>query len=297
MEKKHPGKLLIVESNPDRILIIRGVLDLWAKDHQSQIDFVSSVAEAVAKISAAPFDVILTASRLADKTGFDLLIEIRNRNMRTPVLLMISEGDDQSALGVLRFGFADCISDSDGSFTGLTHSIETAHERFVTRGREKKVLDELAAKNVQLRSANAKIAEISTRDELTGLYNHRFFQEKAAEEFARSMRYHYPLSCLIVDIDYFKNINDTYGHSAGDEVLHALAQFFTSHLRQADTIARYGGEEFAILLPYTTYDGAYLMADRLRKKIMDMTFLGGSHPSLKISVSIGVASYPEDPLD
>ena len=137
----------------------------------------------------------------------------------------------------------------------------------------------------------------SVHDELTGLYNHRFFQERMAEEFARAARYHYPLSCLIIDIDHFKKINDMHGYAVGDEILKELGIFLSSYLRQADTIARFGGEEFVVLLPSIGYEGASLLADRLRKKIADRSFALRPDLSLKLTVSIGVASYPEDPVD
>jgi diguanylate cyclase (GGDEF)-like protein/putative nucleotidyltransferase with HDIG domain len=139
--------------------------------------------------------------------------------------------------------------------------------------------------------------EFSVRDELTGLYNHRFFHERMAEEFARSARYHYPLSCLMIDIDDFKKINDLHGHKIGDEILKELGMFLSSHLRKADTIARFGGEEFVVLLPYVGYEGASHLGDRLRRKIIEHLFVLQPNLNLRLTVSIGVASYPEDPVD
>ncbi len=162
---------------------------------------------------------------------------------------------------------------------------------------EDKLKNERADKTVQLRSMNQKLMELSVRDELTGLYNHRFFQERMAEEFARATRYHYPLSCLMIDIDYFKKINDLHGHFIGDEILKELGIFLSSYLRRADTIARFGGEEFVVLLPYVGYEGASLLGDRLRKKIMEQLFILQPNLNLRLTVSIGVASYPEDPVD
>lgn len=139
--------------------------------------------------------------------------------------------------------------------------------------------------------------EPPTRDELTGLYNHRFFQEKMTEEFLRAARYRYSLSCLMIDIDSFKEINSTRGYPVGDEILKELSWLFTSYLRRADTVARYGGEEFVILLPHLDYEEAYFLADRLRQKIVNHSFMVKTDLSLKLTISIGVSSYPEDLAD
>ncbi len=297
MDEPFPASLLVVEDNQDHALLIQSVLSRWSKENGSRIELVSSVSEALEKLSASSFELVLTDYRLLDKTGLDLLAEIKNRGLRFPVLLMTSAGDEQLAVDALKSGFVDYIVKSESSFLKLPETIEAAYSRFLSDERERKLKEELASKNVQLRSINQKLAELSIHDELTSLYNHRFLQEKMTEEFARATRYHHPLSCLMIDIDHFKMINDTHGHPVGDQVLRELGKFFMTHLRQADTVARYGGEEFAVLLPHVGYEGADLLAERLRKKIMDLSFTTVSGLPFKISVSIGLASYPEDPVD
>jgi len=134
---------------------------------------------------------------------------------------------------------------------------------------------------------------MATTDGLTGLYNHRHFQEKLAEEFKRLSRYPRPLSLLLMDIDFFKKVNDTYGHPAGDTVLKSVAAILKKTVRETDIPARYGGEEFAALLTDTDKEGAGLVAERARKAIMESLFHVDAR-GLKITVSIGVASYPAD---
>ncbi|MBI3999390.1 MAG: diguanylate cyclase [Candidatus Omnitrophica bacterium] len=297
MAKSCPSKILIVEDNQDHQLLIRNALARWVEESKSIVEFVSTVAEALDKLSSSNFDFVLTDYRLPDKTGLELLAEVKTRNLKFPILLMTSMGDEALAVNALKSGFIDYVVKSEGAFRDIPRIIEGAYEKYQTEERERKLQEEIANKNVELRSANQKLAELSVKDELTSLYNHRFFQEKMVEEFARAARYRYPLSCLMLDIDHFKAVNDTYGHLAGDAVLKALGNFFVSHLRQADTIARYGGEEFVILLPHVGYEGAHLLAERIRKKIMDQSFSASSALSLKISVSIGISSYPEDPVD
>ncbi|MBI4357715.1 MAG: diguanylate cyclase [Candidatus Omnitrophica bacterium] len=297
MARKCPNRILVVENNRDHGILIQGALAQWAAENGAKIELATSVSEALEKLSSSTFDLMLTDYHLPDRTGLDLLTEIQNRNLKFPVLLMAAVGDELLAVNALKSGFVDYIVKSESAFRELPHIIEGAYERFRIKQHESELQRDLVGKNIELQMTNEKLAALSVRDELTGLFNHRFFHEKMVEEFARASRYHYSLSCLMVDIDYFKSINETYGHSVGDEVLKELGRFFISSLRQADTIARYGGEEFVILLPHVDYEGAHLLAERLRKKIADTTFAQGSGLSLKINVSIGVSSYPDDLVD
>src|SRR5205085_7620259 len=110
-----------------------------------------------------------------------------------------------------------------------------------------------------------KLQALAITDGLTGLKNHRAFQEKLAEEFERSCRQNLPLSLLLLDVDKFKHYNDTYGHPAGDQVLKMVAALLGETVRPADFVARYGGEEFVILLPGMDAEGAVTLAERVRE--------------------------------
>ncbi|MNR89057.1 Response regulator PleD [compost metagenome] len=127
-------------------------------------------------------------------------------------------------------------------------------------------------------------------DGLTGLYNHAHFKELLALEFARCKRYGSPLTLLLVDIDYFKKINDTYGHLTGDVVLRRVSHALRGQVRDCDWVARYGGEEMAILLPSTDLKGALVVAERIRRYVRDMVFFTEEKLQVPpITVSIGVA--------
>lgn len=133
-----------------------------------------------------------------------------------------------------------------------------------------------------------QLERAATTDPLTGLYNRRYFIETAERELARARRYSKPLSVLMLDIDHFKRINDTYGHPVGDEVLKLLARQAAPQLRKLDVLARLGGEEFAVLLSETGGDGAALLAERLRKSLSELT-VRAMGATLKFTVSIGCA--------
>lgn len=130
----------------------------------------------------------------------------------------------------------------------------------------------------------------ATIDELTGVWNRRSFFEHAGREFQRSHRTLHPLAVLMIDIDYFKSINDTYGHAVGDQALRGLAERCRSQLRSIDIIGRYGGEEFAVLLPETDIEAAEHIAERLRC-VVEQTSIMTSRGPLSLTISVGVAVY------
>jgi diguanylate cyclase (GGDEF)-like protein len=141
----------------------------------------------------------------------------------------------------------------------------------------------------------ADATELANRDSMTGLYNYRFFAAQLARSFEEVKRYKRPLSVLLIDVDYFKKVNDTYGHPQGDLVLKELAQMLKSICRTTDFPCRYGGEEFAILTHETGLDGAKIFAERIRKRFEEMDLpIIGTNEILKKTLSIGVSCAQAD---
>ncbi|MGD0585285.1 MAG: diguanylate cyclase [Oryzomonas sp.] len=152
-----------------------------------------------------------------------------------------------------------------------------------------KVQMKILALQDELKKTNQRLTEASNTDPLTGLYNRRYLMSFLECELARSGRTQEPLSILMIDIDHFKNVNDTYGHQAGDVVLKSIADVARANLRCYDIAARYGGEEFVLVLPGTELSGALIVAERLRAAVRAATY----HPpceALTVMVSIGVAA-------
>ena len=137
--------------------------------------------------------------------------------------------------------------------------------------------------------------ELSITDPLTRLYNRRYLNERLEEEIQRAKRYDKQLTALLVDIDYFKNYNDLYGHLEGDEVLKEMARLFQDNTRHADIVARFGGEEFVILLPEINKENGRIAAEKLRSKIENVKIKGEEAlPDGNLTISIGYATYPQD---
>ncbi len=144
---------------------------------------------------------------------------------------------------------------------------------------------QLREQQEQLRIANEKLEELATTDGLTSLKNHRTFKAQLIEEYNRASRYSEPLSLLLLDVDKFKQFNDSFGHPAGDEVLKTVSRRLEAATRNTDVVARYGGEEFVILLPYTGHDDALGLAERVRASIEEVEW-----DKRAITVSIGVGT-------
>ncbi|MGL5314870.1 MAG: bifunctional diguanylate cyclase/phosphohydrolase [Peptostreptococcaceae bacterium] len=139
-----------------------------------------------------------------------------------------------------------------------------------------------------------ELKELANVDELTGLYNHRFFQEFLQKSMYDTDVNNGSVSLLFMDIDYFKNFNDINGHQAGDLVLKQIGQILKECIRETDVVARYGGEEFAVILPNTTEDGAIKVGERIRQVVQNTYFKGQENqPDKNITISIGVSSYPK----
>ena len=170
------------------------------------------------------------------------------------------------------------------SFTSMLTTIEQQAveiNSFATR---------LDAAYKELEVTNARLKETSFRDDVTGLYNRRFFSLRLEEEISRFRRFNHPVSVVLLDLDGFKSVNDEFGHAVGDETLREIAQILMKHSRGINVVSRYGGDEFAILLVETSKAGARLYADRIRQVVATFPFSHGK----SITASFGVASLPDD---
>ncbi len=165
--------------------------------------------------------------------------------------------------------------------------LNISYEQLVLEYKQAK--EEAEALTEELKEANQKLQELVFKDGLTGLYNHRYFQELMDKELDRSRRYAKEFSLILFDIDHFKKINDSYGHPGGDQVLKSLSNVVLKTMRESDMVARYGGEEFAVVLPETNETGAKVFAERLRRAIEQLETLFDNR-TIKCTISLGVTT-------
>ena len=136
--------------------------------------------------------------------------------------------------------------------------------------------------------------KLATTDGLTELYNHRYFQDTLRKQIETSKRYNQPFSLIIIDIDFFKKFNDSYGHQAGDAVLKGVAHILKRNTRATDFVCRYGGEEMSIILPYTDQNEAIANAERICKAVANHVFKLPNNIECNVTISLGVSTFPED---
>ncbi|WP_394250995.1 diguanylate cyclase [Vibrio profundi] len=171
---------------------------------------------------------------------------------------------------------------------------ETSHMSIIIND-----VSDIAKNKIAMRETNLRLSKASKTDGLTGLYNRRFWEESLKAEFDRTLALETSSSIVIFDIDHFKRVNDTYGHTVGDDVIRKAAELVQQTARGTDICGRYGGEEFTVLLPDTTSDQAYYFAERLRKRIASTIVESDGH-SIEFTVSLGVCEtslYVTDYLD
>jgi two-component system, cell cycle response regulator len=232
-------------------------------------------AEELLSKPAAP-DVVLLDHSLPDGDSFRIMTFLRQRDMDIPVVVITGQRDEIVAARLIKLGAADYLPKSDIRGQRLAESIHGAIEQYQLRKDLKKTL--------------TIMTDMATRDGLTGLYNRRYFVDALEREISREERYHGGLSLCIIDIDFFKSINDTYGHTAGDKVLKKLSEIMTEVTRGTDIVCRYGGEEFAIAFPNTGEAKAYGICERFNSIVEQYEFTD-EKAVMHVTVSIGLAGF------
>jgi two-component system cell cycle response regulator len=234
--------------------------------------------EARERLFRDPWDLAILDRRLPDIDGVVLARDLKdNPDFRARYVIMLTGEDEQEdKVEGLELGADDYIT-KPFQYPELLARIR-AGKRIVDLQKE-------------LIETNKRLELLSVTDGLTKLHNHRFFQDELARAFEESQRYQRPLSLAMIDIDFFKKVNDTHGHAVGDDVLKRAATLFRDSVRSTDLVARYGGEEFAVMMPETTLHDAEAFAEKIRH-LVETTPLETQIGPLAITVSIGVASVP-----
>jgi two-component system cell cycle response regulator len=290
---QQPIKILIIEDDDDQRELMRETLE----DHFGVGTVVGAESgNAAIAHNLSGFDLILSDYNLPDRTGMALLEEIKAR-CSTPVIMVTGENVGQIAVEAIRRGATDYVV----KFGDYLFTIPLVVEKNLTVAkvkRDKEALQkQLEEKNTQLEAALRRVEEVAATDPLTGLYNRRHFGKVLEQLWAEASRFNHDLSCVMIDLDGFKQINDAYqNHQLGDQVLVTAAKVITANLRSMDVAARYGGDEFIVLLPETTAVGAEKLGVRIRQRV-EAAVLATREQPVSTTVSIGIAAYPEHASD
>ena len=288
---KDDTHILVVDNQES----MRDLLSSLLTDVGYQVTSVASAEEAIELFKSNHYPVALTDISLEGMDGIELLEKLKEHNEDTQVILSANNASLDTVLTAIRAGAYDYILKPFDELDHITAVVNRALEKVHLVKENRNLLDKLMISNQMLSEQNEKLQELAIQDGLTGLHNHRFFQETLARNVDLAGRSGLPCSLVFMDIDHFKHFNDTQGHPAGDEVLKHAAKIISTDLRKSDLAARYGGEEFVLLLPGTDKSGALTLAEKVRHRIESHPFQGGeSQPLGKVTVSIGVAAYPDD---
>jgi two-component system cell cycle response regulator len=221
-------------------------------------------------------DLVLLDRRLPDGDGVTLCSELRSRNPHAYILMLTGEASPEAKLEGFGCGADDYV----------TKPFQT--EELLARIRAGLRIVELQKKLIE---SNRKLEELSNTDPLTRLRNRRYFERHFATMFEHARRYDRPLSVVMLDIDFFKQINDTHGHAAGDAVLKKTAETIAGCTRKSDLVARLGGEEFAIVLPETALFESLQFAEKIRAAVAAADIVYDVTP-IRVTVSLGLANIP-----
>lgn len=252
-------------------------------------------AEALALYKEENFPIVITDIYMPQMTGLELLTAIKQIDNNSQVIVMTSYASIDTAISTLRAGAYDYLTKPFEDIELVSKVVRNAAEKIRLEEDANHLVEMLQQKTEQLEAANSHLRKLAARDGLTGLYNHRYFQESLTAELHRANRYERPFSLLFIDLDYFKNYNDTLGHLKGDKLLTDLANLFTESFRRTDIICRYGGDEFAVILPETSKQETRSIAAKLHEQVANHPFQGcEALPRNQVTISIGFATYGED---
>jgi diguanylate cyclase (GGDEF)-like protein len=269
-----PFKIAIVDDDA----AIRRLVRLFLHRAGFETIELTTGEEARQTLQSEPWDLAILDRKLPDLDGAMLAFELKSKpEFRTRYIIMLTgEAEQEDKVEGLELGADDYIT-KPFQYPELLARIR-AGKRIVDLQKE-------------LLETNKRLELLSITDGLTRLYNHRYFQDELARAFDESKRYGRPLSLAMVDIDFFKKINDSYGHAVGDEVLKCVSHLFGESVRSTDLVARYGGEEFAVMMPETGLDDALISAEKIRS-LLELYPVPTQAGPLPVTISIGVSSVP-----
>lgn len=301
--------VLVAERGTTTSSLITTMISGCAADH---VESASAVQEAIGRQQYDLFIVDRNLDEYAQSplSSLELLRYLKVRHPDVDVILVTDHADLESVLEAIHVGVYDYLVKPFSVTHEVTHKIERClekrrivleNQRLITylmqansqienmnRGLEAQV----AERTRQLLEVNTRLEQLTLTDDVTGLYNQRFLYARLEEEFQRERRYRQGLAVLMIDIDKFKNVNDTHDHLFGSRVLRRVGHIFKLAIRDTDFAVRYGGDEFALILPHTHLAEGIAVGERLRSAVAEAD-VGDSDDPWAVTISVGVASFGE----
>ena len=273
---------MIVDDEPINIKVVQKYLKLAGYQH---IIGVTDSRTVLGRIAEDQPDVVLLDIMMPEVSGLEILERIRADEQWAflPVIVVTASDSEETKVQALELGATDFL----GKPVNGTELVPRVRNALLVKANHDYLKHYAKELERQTRQLEAQIAQART-DALTGLANRRALDEELQRRFSECQRTGSPLSVMLLDVDHFKNFNDTHGHRAGDEALRVIAGALRGAMRQMDLVTRYGGEEFLVILPGTAIDGAKLVAERTRQDI-SQTIFRYDGKDFSLTVSIGVA--------
>ena len=277
MDAAPTGRVLIIEDRPESVAWF-----MTALQPKHDVSAVDTFEEALVRVRGGDYDLIIVSLGMRGFDGLRLCSQLRSlpEGRNVPILVVVSDGDRRKLTQALEMGVNDY----------LTRPVDKNElvARVRTQLRKKRYSDRLRH-NVQLS------LEMAITDQLTGLHNRRYMSSHLENLLSQARKSGKPLAFVMMDIDFFKSVNDNHGHDIGDEVLQEFARRISANIRGIDLACRFGGEEFVVVMPDTDVAFAYSVAERLRKSIETTPIQISRAPGrLSVTVSIGIAGLESD---
>jgi two-component system cell cycle response regulator len=272
------GRILLVEDHPRSAQRISEALSA-----EHAIDCEPDPGQALLRLPDGGYDLLMVSLDLSGSDGLRLCSQVRSldRTRRLPILVIVEPGEDARLLRGLDMGVNDYIV--------RPIDVNEMLARVRTQVKRKRYTD-------HLRNQIEETVELAILDPLTGLHNRRYMESHLKTLVEEALQRGKPLSVLVADIDYFKAVNDTYGHDVGDAVLKEFSGRVRRNIRGIDLACRMGGEEFVVVMPDTDLAKAYVVGERLRQCMAASGFAGAASGPIRVTASVGVATieYPDD---
>jgi len=288
---KNMAEILLVDDRKENLTTLEALL----ANPELDIYTAQSGNQALGLMLEHDFALVLLDVQMPGMDGFEVaeLMRAKEKTKHVPIIFVTAlSKNDHFVFKGYEVGAVDYLNKPLEPVI-----LKSKVDIFLRLNRRKQEL-EAAQREIEL--SNHRLKELSVRDGLTGLYNHRHFHELLNREFFQARRNQFDLACFMIDLDYFKDVNDTFGHIFGDFVLSRFARLIHGLIRNTDILSRYGGEEFVLLLPHTNLEGARILAEKFRYKAAQYVYRQDGH-SKRVTISIGIATFeahtPKDPFD